>query len=47
MSTREKERSSLGVYEETRERFESAKPYESVSADEFVNVLLDKWEGRR
>jgi hypothetical protein len=47
MSAREKERSSLGVYEDTKRRFNRAKPYESLSADEFVNELLDKWEGRR
>lgn len=47
MATREKERSSIGVYADTRERFNKAKPYDSMSSDEFVEVLLDKWEGRR
>lgn len=47
MEAEQKERTSLGVYAETRRRFEDAKPYDSISADEFVNVLLDRWEGRR
>jgi hypothetical protein len=47
MSTVEKERSSIGVYVDTKERFDDAKPYDSMSADEFVDVLLDRWEGRR
>lgn len=45
MGTAQKQRSSLGVYADTRRRFEDAKPYDSMSADEFVGVLLDTWEG--
>lgn len=40
-------RSSLGVYDDTRRRFNRAKPYDSMSADEFLDVLLDRWEGVR
>ena len=47
MSVQEKERSSLGVLADTKGRFDRLKPYESMSHDEFVNVLLDRWEGRR
>lgn len=47
MSAEEKQRSSLGVGRDTLRRFNQAKPYDSMSADEFVDVLLDKWEGRR
>lgn len=38
------QRSSLGVYADTVERFNQAKPFDSISADEFVNELLDTWE---
>lgn len=47
MSAQEKERSTLGVFGQTRRRFKDAKPYDSMSDDEFVRVLLDRWEGRR
>lgn len=47
MSAEEKERSSIAVTAENRRRFNQAKPYDSLSADEFLGVLLDKWEGRR
>lgn len=47
MSAEEKERSSLGVTAENRRRFNQAKPYSSMSADEFIEVLLERWEGRR
>lgn len=47
MSQTTDRRTTLSVREPTRERFESAKPYDSMSADDFVGVLLDRWEGRR
>jgi len=47
MSQSENHRSTLGVHTDTKRRFEDAKPYDSMSADEFVDVLLDKWEGKR
>jgi len=47
MSAEGRQRSTLGVYSDTRQRFQKAKPYESLSDDEFVEALLDKWEGRR
>lgn len=37
-------RTTLGVHEDTKERFNEAKPFDSISADEFVNYLLDEWE---
>jgi len=43
----ENERTTLTVRRDTHERFQSAKPYDSITADEFVGVLLDRWEGRR
>lgn len=44
MGATEKQRSTIGVYADTKERFDEAKPYSSMSGDEFVDVLLDKWE---
>lgn len=44
MSAQEQKRSTLGVHDDTRRRFNQAKPFESVSADDFVNELLDTWE---
>lgn len=41
------ERTTLGITAETRERFNEAKPYGSMSAEEFLEVLLDEWEGQR
>jgi hypothetical protein len=38
---------TLWVRKDTAQQFKEAKPYDSMSADEFVDVLLDKWEGRR
>lgn len=40
-----KERTTLTVSRKTHQRFDEAKPYDSLSADEFVDTLLDKWEG--
>lgn len=36
---------SLGIKRPTKERFEAAKPYGSISHDEFVSELLDRYEG--
>lgn len=47
MSSEGRRRSTIGIRTDTKERFDQAKPYDSMSADEFVDVLLDKWEGRR
>lgn len=47
MSSKQKPRTTLSVHGETRERFNETKPYDSLAADEFVNVLLDHWEGKR
>lgn len=40
------DRTTLGVRGETHRRFAERKPG-GLSADEFVKVLLDRWEGRR
>lgn len=40
-------RTTITLDQSTKEKFDRAKPYESLSADEFVDVLLDRWEGRR
>lgn len=47
MEASEPDRSTIGVQRDTKRRFDDAKPYDSMSADEFVDVLLDRWEGRR
>lgn len=47
MSDRGSDWSSLGVRRDTKRRFDQAKPYETMSPDEFVDVLLDRWEGKR
>lgn len=44
---RETERSTVALHKDTKRRFDRAKPYDSLSADEFVSVLLDRWEGKR
>lgn len=43
----EQTHTTLWVSKETADRFKEAKPYSSMSADEFVDVLVDRWEGRR
>ena len=40
-------RTTITVGRRTLDRFHDAKPYETMNADEFVDVLLDRWEGRR
>jgi len=40
-------RTTITVRRETLNRFKQAKPYESVSADEFVDELIDEWEGNK
>lgn len=47
MTLDEPDRSSIGVYAETKQRFDRSKPYDSMSADEFVRALLDQWEDGR
>jgi hypothetical protein len=47
MSLGGKDRTSVALYDDTKQRFDRVKPYESMSADEFVDVLLDRWEGQR
>lgn len=47
MDAEQESRTSLGIYADTKRRFKRAKPYDSMSDEEFVNVLLDRWEGRR
>lgn len=40
-------KTTLTIDRSTKEKFDRAKPYESLSADEFVEVLVERWEGRR
>lgn len=47
MSQAESTRTTITLDKSTKARFDRAKPYESLSADEFVEVLLERWEGRR
>jgi len=47
MDASKTDRSTIGVQGDTKRRFDRAKPYDSMSADEFIDVLLDRWEGRR
>jgi len=42
----EPERTTLAVRGGTHRRFRSVKP-DGLSADEFIKVLLNRWEGRR
>lgn len=36
---------TLALRCDTKQRFDEVKPYESMSADEFIDELLDLWEG--
>lgn len=45
MSQSAKDRTTLTVSRDTHQEFNRAKPYDSMSADEFVGVLLNEWEG--
>lgn len=38
---------TVRVTKSVKDRFDDAKPYDSMSANEFVDVLLDRWEGHR
>lgn len=37
---------TLRVKRPVKEKFDEAKPFDSMSANEFVDVLIDCWEGR-
>jgi len=47
MSSKEENRTSVALYGDTKQRFDRVKPYESMSANEFVDELLDRWERQR
>lgn len=47
MAEADSRRTTITLDRSTKEKFDRAKPYKSLSADEFVDVLLDRWEGRR
>ena len=47
MSPEGRSRTTITLDRGTKEEFDAAKPYDSMSADEFVDVLLNQWEGRR
>ena len=38
---------SIRLTRPVKNRFDEVKPYSSMSANEFVEVLIDHWEGRR
>lgn len=38
-------RTTIAVRGETKEQFKDAKPFESLSADEFIQHLLDEYDG--
>lgn len=44
MESQTESRSSVAVTGTTLERLKAAKPYSSMSSDEFINVMLDRWE---
>lgn len=39
------EYTTLALQADTKRRFDEVKPYESISADEFIHELIDTWEG--
>lgn len=39
-----KDRATLGIERETKERFEELKPYNTITHDEFIQVLMDTYE---
>lgn len=41
------QKTTLTVERRVLNRFQSCKPYDTMSHNEFVDVLLDRWEGRR
>lgn len=41
------ESTTIALKRRTKERLDSAKPYNSLSADEFVSELLDAYESNR
>ena len=47
MAEAESRLTTIALDQSTKKKFDRAKPYESLSADEFVDVLLDRWEGSR
>jgi hypothetical protein len=47
MAQADSPRTTITLDRSTKEKFDRAKPYETISADEFVEVLLERWEGRR
>lgn len=40
-----KTKTTIGLYQDTKRRFDEAKPFDSLSADEFLHELLDEWGG--
>lgn len=45
MGSDRKEWTTIAVRRGTKERFDRAKPFDSMSANEFVDVLVDRWDG--
>jgi len=46
MSDKNHDFTTLSIHRETHSRLEDMKPYESVSFDEFINVLMDSYEDK-
>lgn len=44
MSSAEEKRTSVSVYSDTKTKFDQTKP-DGLSADQFVSVLIDHWQG--
>jgi hypothetical protein len=43
MNQSPRKRTTLTVSRETHAKFNQAKPYDSITADEFLTELLDNW----
>jgi DNA-binding MarR family transcriptional regulator len=47
MAESDRRRTTITLNRSTKEKFDRAKPYDTLTADEFLDVLLDRWEARR
>lgn len=46
MSESQPNHTTITIYPETLQRFNDAKPYNTVSSDEFMQELLDEYESQ-
>lgn len=44
MSDDPPETTTIALHRDTKERFDEAMPAETMARDEFVRMLLDRWE---